>query len=199
MPKDQDLEFNFCPGVTLIAFHFSMEIFPGIDLFDGDYLLKEKIAPPLLIDKITELWKGIDNLGNTAILHGLIYSLLGMFSSKTLKQLQKQQDSMLQFESLIQYIAKNANAQTTVGELADFCNLPQNILSKRFSQASGTPLKSYLTRLLLQKASQQLLSSDLKIREVSEKLSFSSEYYFCRFFKKHIGKSPGSYRKSIWH
>jgi len=198
MPKDQYLEYNFCPGTTLIAFHFSMEIFPGIDLFDGDSLFKKALAPQYLIEKMPELWESKNNLGNTAIFYGLIYSIVGMFSNKTLKQLDSQRESIRQFEALMQYIAEKSNAQTTVGELADFCNLPQDTLSKRFIRASGTPLKTYLTRLLLRKASQQLLSTNFKIKEISEKLGFSSEYYFCRFFKKHTAMRPSSYRQSIF-
>jgi AraC-like DNA-binding protein len=199
MPKDQALEYNFYPGITLIAFHFSMEIFPGIDLFDGDSLFKKTPASKYLIKKMPELWKASNNLGNTAIFYGLIYSILGMFSDKTLRQLKKQRDSMRQFESLMQYVEAKSNAQTSVGELADFCNLPQDTLSKRFIRASGISLKTYLTRLLLRKASQQLISTDLKVKEVSEKLEFSSEYYFCRFFKKHTGMTPNSYRQSMFH
>jgi AraC-like DNA-binding protein len=105
---------------------------------------------------------------------------------------------MRQFESLMQYIEAKSDAQTTVGKLANFCNLPQDTLSKRFIRASGVPLQTCLTRLLLRKASQQLLSTDFKIKEISEKLGFTSEYYFCRFFKKHTGMRPGSYRQSIF-
>lgn len=197
IPKDQALEYCFYPGVKIIAFHFNIEIFPGIDLFDGDTLFKKAPASRLVINQMLKLWDAKDNLGNTAILYGLIYSILGMFSDKTLKQLEKQRNNMQQFESLIQYVEERGNAQTTVGELADFCNLAQATLSKRFIRTAGVPLKTYLTRLLLRKASQQLLATDLKVREVSEELGFSSEYYFCRFFKKHTDMTPSSYRKFI--
>ncbi len=197
IPKDQALEYCFYPGLRVIAFHFNIEVFPGIDLFDDDSLFKKKPASRGLIEQIIELWEDKDNLGNTVVLYGLIYSILGMFSDKTLKQLEKQRINMQPFESLIQYMEENGNAQTTVAVLAEFYNLPQDTLSKRFIRTSGISLKTYLTRLLLRKASQELLFTDLKVREVSKKLNFSSEYYFCRFFKKHTGMSPNSYRQFI--
>ena len=197
MPKNQQLEFHFAPGVTVVAFHFTMELFPGIDLFDDETLFKEAPVPEYILKNLLELWRQPNTIGNIAIMHSYVYSMLGMFSDKTLKELHKRREVMKQFESLLQHIEEKADAQTTIGQLAEYCNLAQDALSKRFIRASGDSLKNYLTRQLIRKASQMLLTGDYKIKEIAEILNFTSEYYFCRFFKKHTGMRPGEYRESI--
>jgi AraC-like DNA-binding protein len=198
MPKNQTLEYNFSPGVEVIAFHFSMEAFPGIDIFDGDTHFLERKAAPEIMHEAVALMTGPEDLGFTARLHGLVYWMLGKFTSKTVKELEQTRNAMLQFEPILKFVDQKCDAQTTVGSLSEMLNLNQDTLSKRFVRASGVPLKTYLTRTLLRKATQKLLSTDLKVKEVAETLGFSSEFYFCRFFKKHTGMTPNSYRKTLW-
>jgi YesN/AraC family two-component response regulator len=40
-----------------------------------------------------------------------------------------------------------------------------------------------------------LATENLKIREIAEKLEFTNEFYFSRFFKKHSGMAPAQFRK----
>lgn len=51
---------------------------------------------------------------------------------------------------------------------------------------------------LLLKSKWQLLHTDHQIKSIAEKLGFKDEFYFSRFFKKHIGIAPTHFRKTEW-
>jgi YesN/AraC family two-component response regulator len=198
MPKDQTLEYNFAPRVKLAAYHFSMEVTPGIDLFDSEERFMEREISTTQLEDLKSIVNNQDGMGDMARLYGFLYSQAGRFSKKTVCDFEHESSAMKQFDKLIEFIESEADAQTTVGSLAEMMNLNQDTLSKRFIRASGIPLKTFMTRSLVRKAVQVLLATDLKISDVSIKLGFSSEFYFCRFFKKHTGMTPNSYRKGIW-
>ena len=40
-----------------------------------------------------------------------------------------------------------------------------------------------------------ILDNTLTLRQISDRMNFRSEYYFCAFFKKNAGTSPGKYRQ----
>jgi AraC-like DNA-binding protein len=47
---------------------------------------------------------------------------------------------------------------------------------------------------LNQEALQLVISTDLKLKEIVERLRFTDEFYFSRFFQKLNGVSPSRYR-----
>ena len=69
------------------------------------------------------------------------------------------------------------------------------LFSTAFSRSTGISPKDYLTRRLNQEALRWVINSDLKMKEIADKLRFSDEYYFSRFFKKLNGCSPVAYRR----
>ena len=58
-------------------------------------------------------------------------------------------------------------------------------------------MKGLLTRALLQRAQQLLLTTDLRVKEVAASLGFQDEFYFTRFIKKHTGLPPSKYRRQF--
>ena len=52
----------------------------------------------------------------------------------------------------------------------------------------------YFNHLKVQKACQYLLFTDLRIKEIADKLGIEDQYYFSRMFAKLMGMSPVAYR-----
>ena len=42
-----------------------------------------------------------------------------------------------------------------------------------------------------------LLSEDYSIAEIAEILHFSDQFYFCKFFKRHMNLTPSAYRRQM--
>ena len=68
-------------------------------------------------------------------------------------------------------------------------------LSRAYKEATGTNLSDTINRLRLEMAQQLLLSANHSVLEISRLTGFSTDNYFCRWFRKHTGLSPHAYRK----
>ena len=81
--------------------------------------------------------------------------------------------------------------------VAEQLHLSSQHLSRIFPPGDG----HYLCGLLDQGAHPQepwelLVNSQDKIYEITEKVGYSSQHYFCNVFKKIMGVSPAEYRKN---
>jgi two-component system response regulator YesN len=57
--------------------------------------------------------------------------------------------------------------------------------------------KEYLDSIKMNRATELLTTSDLKIYQIAERLGYSDAYHFNRRFSNVIGISPGKYRKQF--
>ena len=58
----------------------------------------------------------------------------------------------------------------------------------------GVSIGQYIDSQILFRAKLELELNKLSIAEISEKYGFCDQFYFSRFFKKHIGESPRQYK-----
>ncbi len=81
---------------------------------------------------------------------------------------------------------------------ADSLHLSVKSLSNSCRKYFNKSLSALITEKLLLKSKWELLHTDKPVKQVAGALGFGDEYYFSRFFKKHIGISPKSFRQSEW-
>ena len=55
----------------------------------------------------------------------------------------------------------------------------------------------YLTYVRIDRAKFMLHKYDMNLSEIADRCGFSDSAYFCRVFKKIVGKTPTKYRQSI--
>jgi len=82
----------------------------------------------------------------------------------------------------------------TLKEIAEGVNLSGSHFSFIFRKKTGFSPIEYFNHLKVQKASQFLLFTDLRIKEIADKLGIKDPYYFTRMFTKLMGVSPATYR-----
>lgn len=63
-------------------------------------------------------------------------------------------------------------------------------------QYNGMTTKEFIIQKKLDKAKQLLKDSELTIKEISDQMGFSSEYYFSQSFKKQEGYPPKIFREN---
>jgi AraC-like DNA-binding protein len=78
--------------------------------------------------------------------------------------------------------------------LARESGLSRSALAERFTRFAGEPPMQYLGRWRMQVAA-GLIESGVSLGAVAERVGYSSEAAFQRAFKKHVGTSPGEWRK----
>ena len=81
-------------------------------------------------------------------------------------------------------------------EIATAMHLSGPHLARVFRAATGRTLVQRLTELRLQKAKELLLESTLSITQVASAVGVVSFSHFTRTFKRAVGVSPGTYRRT---
>ena len=84
----------------------------------------------------------------------------------------------------------------SLAEVAKMCKISEALLYERFKKATGNTPNAYRQSVLCDMASELLVTTDLSVEEISERLNFSSASYFRKVFRKHTGKTPKEVRKS---
>ncbi len=100
-------------------------------------------------------------------------------------------------ESVMKYIAMNAEKKHTNEEYSNMCYMSKNYFVRRFAQLVGTSPQQYRTNVLLERSLSLLLDTDMRIGEIAAVLGFGDELYFSRLFKKKYGKPPKQYKKQM--
>lgn len=197
MPRDLDLEMIFRPGLIIGAFHFSLELFGSWDVFSGWHECLVKSVRKDLVDRFMELMYADDiGVDRTLQLRGICFELVALFCPRNLNDIEQAHIMNERYSAMLDYIRRKADARTGIDDLAEVAGISRDQLSRKFSLDAGITLKKFLERELVRKAAQMLISG-LNVRETSEALNFSSEYYFSRFFRKHTGSPPGRYRNEL--
>lgn len=102
------------------------------------------------------------------------------------------------FIKVFDAIEKKLGADLRIAELAKLHGSSIHAFSMLFSEHTGVTPKEYLNRRLNQEAIQLVIGTDLKIKEIAERLRFTDEFYFSRFFQKLNRVSPSQYRNRFY-
>ncbi len=97
----------------------------------------------------------------------------------------------------MRYIDDNIEFSPTVKEVASYCHLSERQLARVFLRYEAKTVFDFIRAKRIERIKELLKDSSLALSEISERMSFPSEYYFNQFFKSGYGMPPGAYRKSI--
>ncbi|CUH97872.1 hypothetical protein P22_4023 [Propionispora sp. 2/2-37] len=93
----------------------------------------------------------------------------------------------------INYINAHINEQLRINDLANLCNYTANYFSTYFKNCIGITPTKYIHTKKIALAKSLLISTDLNITQISEKLGFEGIHHFSRIFKQIIGITPKAY------
>ena len=93
------------------------------------------------------------------------------------------------------YIVENLDGNTSLYALSSHVHLCPEHLLRVFKKQEGVTILQYINDLKLVKAKQMLAESDMQVKDIAEKLGFTSAGYFGRFFKSKLGVTPNYYRE----
>ena len=93
------------------------------------------------------------------------------------------------------FLLEHSVEDIDMDDLARQLGLSYSRFRAMFKEHTGTAPHQYQLDIRMNKARDSLLQSELSISEISDRLGFSSAYYFSRLFKKRNGCSPSKYRE----
>jgi AraC-like DNA-binding protein len=101
-----------------------------------------------------------------------------------------------QIAQALRLMHERAERPWTIESLATEVSMSRSAFASRFKALIGEAPLEYLTRCRMQKAAQLLRENHMKIMEVAEKIGYESEGAFNKAFKRHLGTTPGRFRKN---
>ena len=96
-----------------------------------------------------------------------------------------------------EYIIKNFNKNITLKEVADSVFLSQNYLSELFKKELNEGFYDFLSNYRINVSKQLLLTTNLKVYEIAERVGYNDSISFGRAFKKITGTTPNGFRNGI--
>lgn len=147
----------------------------------------------LFEDMYTCLERGYSN-DNLCYSNTCLYHYLGSFiyDDKFMLSEKKQEDDTIELS--ISFMQQNISQLLTLDELARLVNFSTSHYSALFRRKTGFSPIEYFNHLKIQKACQFLHFTDLRVKEIADKLGIEDPYYFSRMFSKLMGVSPNQYR-----
>ena len=100
------------------------------------------------------------------------------------------------FNRFLKLLSENYLTEREVGWYADSMNLTPRYLTTAIRKVSGYTVSEWISRFIIKDAKYLLKHSDMTVQQVAYELNFPNQSFFGKFFKKHTGMSPGSYRTS---
>ena len=100
-----------------------------------------------------------------------------------------------QISRLLSYLNANYAQPLNVSDLTEFAHMSQSSLMRTFGEFTGRSPIDYLIRLRVTRAAHLLVTTPLRVTEISEVVGFEDSNYFARQFKRIQGISPREYRR----
>lgn len=97
--------------------------------------------------------------------------------------------------SFAMFVFKNYRYVKTVSEFARLYNCSLSNFDKNFREAFGTSSYKWMMKRKIDLIFHELKTTNKPLKEVAEDTGFASQSQFTDFCKKHLGASPGQFRK----
>lgn len=102
--------------------------------------------------------------------------------------------SAVAYKKLVQEMHKSLHLNLSLTDFAERCFVSVSYMKSVFNKYAGISPKSYYMHLRFRESC-RMLNCGIPIKEIAEKLNFSSPNYFALFFKKCTGMTPSQYKK----
>lgn len=100
-------------------------------------------------------------------------------------------------DTVIQSVHDFSNKEISLKTLAYQLNMNPSYLGNVFHQQTGYYFNDYLNEERLKYAAELMETTSMKLKDIVDKVGFSSQTYFNRLFKRKFGMSPLSYRREF--
>ena len=151
-------------------------------------------SPINLFNEIySQLERGYSNDNLMYANMSLWYFLVNIIYNNKLPGVGKRNDKD-EVDKAIDFLAERIERTLSLEEIAAAVNLSSSHFSYVFKRKTGFSPVEYFNHLKIQKACQYLLFTNLRIKEIGDKIGISDPYYFSRLFTKIMGMSPKEYK-----
>jgi AraC-like DNA-binding protein/mannose-6-phosphate isomerase-like protein (cupin superfamily) len=101
------------------------------------------------------------------------------------------------FEELVRLLETNIVSMKNVSDYADLLSLSPYQLNSIAKTSVGKTVSDLINDQIILEAKRHLIATPAQVKEVADQLGYEDPSYFIRFFKKHTGQSPDTFRKNF--
>ncbi len=118
-------------------------------------------------------------------------SLYRLYNTAYSVKMNRPQELSLKF---LRLLSKHFREERSVQFYAEHLFVTPRHLSQTLKETTGRTAGEFIDRAVIMEAKLLLRDLSLSIGRVAEKLHFSDQFFFTKFFKKHTGLTPSQYR-----
>jgi two-component system, response regulator YesN len=96
-----------------------------------------------------------------------------------------------------QWILDNLGENITIEKIAREIPMNPTYFCEYFKNQTGETVLDYVTKTRIETAKKLLLTTDLKIYDIAEKVGYTDTKYFSKLFKKYFGEVPSKYKEKL--
>jgi AraC-like DNA-binding protein len=100
---------------------------------------------------------------------------------------------------LLQQLHERPKHPWTVEAMAKIASMSRSTFAARFQRVIGESPLTYLTRWRMHTAMQLMAESDESLTAIAGAVGYETDSAFGKTFKRHVGKTPGAYRRQLRH
>ena len=99
------------------------------------------------------------------------------------------------FMKLMVYIRENYKKEISLSTAGEALHMNPNYVSQLFKKEAGITFIHYITQLRMEEAVNLLSMTKKPVVEIASEVGYNDYFYFCKTFKKYMGKTPSRYRE----
>ena len=139
--------------------------------------------------------------GYQAVALGGIYQLVGLIFNKSYNKSNapasgSQYRRITQLRTVLTFFDANYHRTLTLEEIAQCVDMSPKYFCRFFKEMTHRTPMDHLNYYRIERACQQLLTSDLSITEIAYSCGFNDLSYFIKTFKRYKGTTPKKYLRS---
>lgn len=127
-----------------------------------------------------------------SVLHQLLGDLYGRICAFGMAP----QSAQARLERTLEVMRNNVNMHVSIQELAAIAGMSHGYFALQFKRHTGMSPRSYFNHLKIAKACEYLSGTDAKVEHIAGLVGYDDPFYFCRLFKRLVGKTPTEYRRA---
>lgn len=149
-----------------------------------------------LLNKYPELAEALAGLPSASENTSVFYVFVKQFLKNSDSLLVRVKQSMYPcVDAVIKAVHEFSDKEISLKTLSAKLNVTPSYLGTVFHQQTGYYFNDYLAEARLKYAAELLENTDLKIKDIVDKIGFASQTYFNRSFKRYYDTSPVNYRR----
>jgi len=101
-----------------------------------------------------------------------------------------------QVHKVASYIETNLGSPIRTESLASVARLSRSHFSRAFRNSFGDSPIEYIIRRRIERAQELMLSTNASLSQIAHDCGFADQAYLCRLFRRFVGESPGTWRRT---